>query len=257
MSELETLRVTRKAPALEVALNRPARANALTRQMIAELHRALDMAEADPAIRLVALAGEGEAFCSGMDFVEAAASGGDAASLRETVESFYSLLERFTTSSVLICACVAGRVTAGGVGLVAAADHAIATPGASFQLSEVAFGLLPATIAPFIIRRCGLHPAYRLALGAERIDAARASSIGLVDEIAEAPAEALRRFLIRVARVDPDCVSALKGLFRELWIVNEGTRRVTAEAISRQILRPETQASIRDFIGQSGASWKK
>ncbi|ATQ70578.1 MULTISPECIES: enoyl-CoA hydratase/isomerase family protein [Methylosinus] len=257
MSGFETLRVTRREPALEVALNRPARANALTREMIAELHRALDAAEADPAIRVVFLSGEGAAFCAGMDFVEAASCGGDEASLKQTVDSFYSLLERFTACSVLICASITGRVTAGGVGLIAAADHAVAAPGATFQLSEVAFGLLPATIAPFIIRRCGLHPTYRLALGAERIDAARALSLGLVDEIAEAPTEALRRFLIRAARVDPDCVSALKGLFRELWIVNEETRRVTAEAISRQILRPQTQEAIRGFLGQSSPPWKK
>lgn len=254
MSDYRTLAITRREPVLSVVLSRPERQNALTREMIDELHRALDEAEADPAIRLVALSGEGETFCSGMDFVEAGRVG-DSAALAPTVDAFFSLMERFTAGRVVVVAEVTGRVTAGGVGLVAACDYAIAGPGATFQLSEVVFGLLPATVAPFIIRRCGLQPAYRLSLTAQRIAAGEAARIGLVDEVSETPADALRQLLIRVARVEPDCVGALKGLFRELWIVDEATRKVTSEAIRRQIMAPSTQAAIRRFVEGSG-QWK-
>lgn len=253
----ETLRVTRRERMLEVVLNRPERQNALTRGMIDELHAALDQAEADPAVRLVVLTGEGESFCAGMDFVEAASGGGDAASLKPTVEAFYGLMERFTTSSAVIAALVTGRVTAGGVGLVAAADYVIAGKQASFQLSEVIFGLLPATVAPFIVRRCGMQAAFRLSLTAQRITAARAAEISLVDEVADAPADALRQFMIRAARVEPGCVADLKGLFRDMWIINEETRRLTVEAIARRILQPETAASIRRFVQDTRPPWQK
>lgn len=254
MSPYRTLAVTRREPVLAVALARPERQNALTREMIDELHRALDEAEADPAIRMVALSGEGETFCSGMDFAEAGQSG-DSAALEPTVEAFFGLMARFTASPVVVVAEVSGRVTAGGVGLVAACDYAIAGADASFQLSEVVFGLLPATVAPFIIRRCGLQPAYRLSLTAQRIGAQEAARIGLVDEVSDKPADALRQLLIRVARVEPDCVGALKGLFRDLWIVDEATRKVTTEAIRRQIMSPSTQAAIRRFVEGTGR-WK-
>ncbi len=253
----ETLRVTRRDRLLEVVLNRPERQNALTRGMIDELHATLDLAEADPDIRLLALSGEGEAFCSGMDFVEASTDGGDASALKPTIEAFYGLMERFTRSRTIIAAQVNGRVTAGGVGLVAAADYAIAGPRASFQLSEVIFGLLPATVAPFIIRRCGLQPAFRLALTAERINAERAAVLGLVDQVSDNPPDALRQFLVRAARVQPSCVAELKGLFREMWIINEDTKRAAVDAISRQIMRPETMDGIRRFVTDASPPWRK
>ncbi|MGE0415780.1 MAG: enoyl-CoA hydratase-related protein [Acetobacteraceae bacterium] len=252
----DTLVVTRRTRLLEVVLNRPHRQNALTRGMIAEMHRALDMAEADPEIRVVALSGAGDTFCAGMDFVEAAAEPGDPAQLQPTIEAFYDLMDRFTRTRVVIAALVTGRVTAGGVGLVAASDYVIAGPAASFQLSEIVFGLLPATIAPFIIRRCGMQAAYRLSLTAQRIDAERAASIDLVDEVSATPEDALRQFLVRAARVQPDCAAALKGMFRDMWIINEETRRLAVEAISRQILRPETVAGIRRFVQDASPPWR-
>jgi polyketide biosynthesis enoyl-CoA hydratase PksH len=253
----QTLRVARRERMLEVVLNRPERHNALTRGMIDELHAALDQAEKDPAIRLVVLLGEGESFCAGMDFMEASASQGDAASLKPAIEAFYGLMERFTTSSVVIAAVATGRVTAGGVGLAAAADYVIAGRQASFQLSEVIFGLLPATVAPFIVRRCGMQAAFRLSLTAQRIGAERAAEIGLVDEVAEAPADALRQFMIRAARIEPGCVADLKGLFRDMWIINDETRRVAVDAISRRILQPQTADAIRRFIQDARPPWQK
>ena len=252
-----TLRVTRRERMLEIVLNRPERQNALTRGMIDELHAALDQAEADPAVRLVVLMGEGASFCAGMDFVEASSSGGDAASLKPTIEAFYGLMERFTRSSVVIAALATGRVTAGGVGLAAAADYVIAGPQASFQLSEVIFGLLPATVAPFVVRRCGMQAAFRLSLTAQRITAGRAAEIGLVDEVADNPADALRQFMIRAARVEPDCVADLKRLFRDMWIVNDDTRRIAVDAITRRILQPGVADKIRGFVQDTGPPWQK
>lgn len=243
----QTLRVTRRERMLEVVLNRPERQNALTRGMIDELHAALDQAEAGSDVRLVVLMGEGESFCAGMDFVEAS-SGGDLASLKPTVEAFYGLMERFTTSRTVIAALTTGRVTAGGVGLAAAADYVIAGPQASFQLSEVIFGLLPATVAPFIVRRCGMQATFRLSLTAQRISADRAAAIGLVDEVAGNPADALRQFMIRAARIEPGCVADLKRLFRDMWIINEDTRRIAVDAITGRILQPGTADRIRSFV---------
>ena len=80
----EAILVERDGAIATVVLNRPERQNALNRGMIGELHAALDLAEADPDIRLLALSGEGEAFCSGMDFVEASSDGGDASALKPT-----------------------------------------------------------------------------------------------------------------------------------------------------------------------------
>ena len=150
-----------------------------------------------------------------------------------------------------------GRVTAGGMGLVAAADVVIATPRSTFQLSEVLFGLLPATVAPFLVRRVGFQDAYRMSLTAERIDAARAAAIRLVDEVTDAPAEALRRLLIRVARIAPGDGAAMKAYFRGLWTLDEATRGRAVDAITARITDPSVMAGISGFVREGGLPWRR
>ena len=192
-----------------------------------------------------------------MDFVEASSSGGDAGSLKPTVEAFYGLMERFTRSSTVIAALDDGAGDGRWRRARCRGRLVIAGPQASFQLSEVIFGLLPATVAPFIVRRCGMQAAFRLSLTAQRINAARAAEIGLVDEVADNPADALRQFMIRAARVEPDCVADLKGLFRDMWIINEDTRRIAVDAITRRILQPGTADKIRSFVQDARPPWQK
>src|SRR6201999_280988 len=105
--------------------------------MISELHAVLDLCEAAPEVRIVALAGQNGVFCNGMDFREATDTrlDGDAA-IEAAVTPFFDLLQRFTQSRKFVAALVDGQVNAGGMGLVAAADFALATPRSSFGLSE-------------------------------------------------------------------------------------------------------------------------
>ena len=146
---------------------------------------------------------------------------------------------------------------AGGMGLVAAADVVIATPRSSFQLSEILFGLLPATVAPFLIRRIGFQDAYRMSLTAERVDAARAQSLRLVDEVTETPPDALRRLLIRVARVSPSNIAAMKAYFRQLWLVDASTRTTAIDAITARITDPAVMQGIGAFMAGGGLPWRK
>jgi polyketide biosynthesis enoyl-CoA hydratase PksH len=257
MTEPRTLQVAPQGRVLSVVLNRPERQNALNAAMIAELHAVLDAAEADPDIRVVALAAAGPDFCAGMDFAEASSAAPADAAATQAIAAFYRLMERFTLTPKVVVANVSGRVTAGGVGLVAAADFVIATPAASFQLSEVLFGLLPATVAPFVIRRCGFQPAYRLSLTAQRIDAKRALELGLVDELGEDGAKALRELVMRIGRVREACVGDLKRYFRELWIIGQGTETAAVDTISRLISDPATIDGIRRFVQEASPIWRR
>ena len=245
---MDQIQTERTDGILRIGFNRPEKKNAMSPQMHRDMTAALDQLRYDDDVKVLVITGAGNSFCAGMDFVEAGATEAAAEALRPTVEDFYRLLERFTQSRVVIAAQVTGRVTAGGVGLVAATDYAIAGPAATFQLSEVIFGLLPATIAPFIIRRCGWQAAFRLSLTAQRIDAQRAAGLALVDDAVDNPADAMRQFMVRAARVPPHCVRDLKGLFREMWIINEDTRRRAVDVSVEQIMRPETHDSIRRFV---------
>jgi polyketide biosynthesis enoyl-CoA hydratase PksH len=255
--ELTPLRLTRRGMVLAATLDAPARGNPLSRAVIAGLHAALDEAEGDPALRILAIEGAGGTFCAGMDFAEATRTGPmTAEEVRALVGSLYDLFVRFTASPVTVVAIVDGPATAGGLGLVAASDIAIATPRASFQLSELLFGLLPATVAPFLVRRMGPQDPYRMTLTAERLDAPAALARRLVDEVTEKPAESLRRLMIRLDRIAPADIAAAKAYFRELWIIDAATREHAVGAISARIADPRTMPAIRAFLEQGATPWR-
>jgi polyketide biosynthesis enoyl-CoA hydratase PksH len=228
----------------------------LTRALIADLHRALDAAEAEGLRTLVIEGADPALFCDGMDFAEALSSPENAASAPQAIRPFFDLLARFTASPVVVVALVEGRVNAGGMGLVAAADMVVAGPDATFGLSEVLFGLVPAVVAPFLVRRIGWQATYRLSLTAERIAAPRAAAVGLVDELADNPRDALRRLAIRLDRTRPDGVAALKGYFGALHAIDDETGRRAVELIARLVSDPQTLAGIRDFMEGSGVPWR-
>lgn len=119
-----------------VTLHRPEAQNSIDDTLLAELLQALDAAEADPECRLVILTGENGVFCTGMDFAavarEAAGHGGEA--MRSA--RYMDVLRRLATIPRAVIARVDGRVTAGGVGLVAASDLVVATERSQFGLSE-------------------------------------------------------------------------------------------------------------------------
>ena len=251
-----TLEIGRERKLLRVVLSRPERRNALSAGMIAELHAALDEAEGDPDLRLVVLAAKGPVFCDGMDFAEAASGGTAAAGAPDVIGEFYRLMTRLTRSSKVVVSLVEGRVNAGGMGLVAASDYVIARSAASFGLSEVLFGLLPATVAPFLIRRIGFQPAFRLGLTAQRIDAEAARAINLVDELSADPDDALRRLLIRMERVREPTVAALKAHFADLWIMSAETERRSIARIKEAIADPQVAADIRAFVNDQVLPWQ-
>lgn len=254
----ETVRVQRQDTVALVEMVRAEAGNTLTRGMIAELHAALDACEADMGVRIIALAGSGGVFCDGMDFGEASGTQADGqAGIEAAITPFFDLLRRFTRSPKWVVAMVDGRVNAGGIGLVAAADHVLATPRSSFGLSEIMFGLLPATVAPFLIRRCGFQPAYRMSLLAQRIDAAQGREMRLVDEVVAGLDDGLRQLRLRIDRIRPGTLADGKSYFGELWPITDETRRRAVGQIARMIADPETLAGIRGFLEGGDVPWRK
>jgi polyketide biosynthesis enoyl-CoA hydratase PksH len=214
-----TLSVTTTAHALMVTLHRPERQNALNDAMLEELHAALDSAENTPGCRAFVMQGGGGTFCTGMDLEEAAqeVSGGS----WKTRARFFRLLRRFTTSPRLVVSVVDGRSEGGGVGLVAASDFVFASERARFSLPEALWGLRPASVLPFLIRRTGFQLAYSMTLSTLPIDARKAEHGGLVDTVAEDPRVPLQRLLARAAKLDPATINGCKRALRELAPISD------------------------------------
>jgi polyketide biosynthesis enoyl-CoA hydratase PksH len=256
--EFETLLVERSSGALTLTLHRPEARNSLDAALLDELHRALDLAERDPACALVIVQGEGGVFCTGMDFEEFAATvrAEDPARLRRWAASYTRALSRLSRLARVVVANVDGEVLAGGVGIAAACDLVVATTRSRFSLPEALWGLLPANVAPYLIRRVGFQRAYAMALTTGVVTASDARAAGLVDELTDRPDDALRALHRRVSRLDPRTILDLKRYFRAMWIVTDATEEAAADELVRLAADPRVQRNVTDFLNHQRLPWE-
>ena len=166
---------------LWLTLHRPAQRNALTPQLIAGLRQALTRADADSAARVVCLTGSGEqAFCAGADLASLSQEAG-AMAAHEARREYAGLLLDLWRLGKPVVACVNGSAFAGGLGLVAACDLAVAADDARFGTPEIDVGLFPYMALAPLQRVVGRRAALELALTGRRIDAEEAVRIGLLN----------------------------------------------------------------------------
>src|SRR3989449_6196973 len=168
-------------------LNRPEVRNAFNETMIAELTAAFGELERDPAVRAVVLAGRGKVFCAGADLNWMKRMGEvDFDENRKDAMAFGTMLNRLHALAKPTVARVHGAAFAGGMGLIAACDIAVASTDTEFCVSEVRLGLQPATISPYVLAAMGERTARRYFLTAARFPAAEADRLGLVQEVPQA-----------------------------------------------------------------------
>jgi methylglutaconyl-CoA hydratase len=194
-----------------ITLDSPHNANALSTGVLTKLRADLDEAMADPGVRVVVLTGAGKVFCSGADLKEASTTPTAAAPLMTGV-----LRLLWDSPKPVICR-VNGAARAGGIGLVAAADIAIATGRASFAFSEVRVGVVPAMISVPCLRRMPSRAAAEYFLTGEVFDAERAAEIGLLTKAV--PADDLdsetARYADMLLRGAPRALAATKEILRD------------------------------------------
>lgn len=166
-----------------ITLNRPDKRNAFNDEVISELTEAFKFCGEQADVRAVVLAATGKAFCAGADlnWMRAMADYTRDENLADADKLAQMLATIYNCPKPTIAA-IQGDVYAGGMGLVAACDIAIAVKNANFCLSEVRLGLIPATISPYVIRAMGARAAHRYFLTAEVFDAKEAKKIGFIHE---------------------------------------------------------------------------
>lgn len=241
-----------------VTMNRPEVFNAFNEAMIAELGQAFEQLSADPAVRLIVLAGSGKAFSAGADlqWMKRAAEATQAANL-EDARRFAAMLQRIAECPKPTLARVQGLALGGGVGLAAACDIALATPDAKFAVSEARFGILPAVIGPYVINAVGPRQARRLALTASRIPAAEALALGLVQEVVEDIDAALERWIVELLLNGPGALGEIKALFAQLEVgpITPAVRELTAQTIARVRMGDEAREGFAAFLAKRPAAW--
>lgn len=245
----DTILVAASGPALTVTLNRPARQNALTDLTLAELHAALDAAESLPACRLVVIRGADGHFCTGMDLEEAAGATTRAEGSHSPGAPFFSLLRRFTAIPRVVVSVVDGRAAGGGVGLAAASDFVFASERAQFGLPEALWGLLPCSVAPFLLRRVGFQAAYAMTLSTLPVNARQAERLGLVDEVSADPCVPLHRLASRVSKLEEATIAAAKRHFARLWPISQEVEAAALSEFDDLFSSARVQQAIAGFTG--------
>lgn len=163
-----------------ITLDSPRNRNALSKPMRAQLTAALQRAGTDDAVRVVVLTHTGTVFCAGMDLKETAV----AKPCEEGVREFPAILRLISTCPKPVVARLAGPARAGGVGMMAACDIAVAVDSATFAFTEVKIGLIPAVISIPVLARLNPVAARELLLTGAVFDAARALDAGLLNAVA-------------------------------------------------------------------------
>lgn len=243
-----------------LTLNHPAKHNAFNSDTVRLLQDYLTKAEQNDAVRVIVLAANGEHFCAGADLVWMQNMAN--ASLAENQQDALALAQlfhRLAHSSKATLALVHGAVMGGGGGLAACADLVIASEDTRFCFSEAKLGLIPATIAPYVIRRIGFQAARRYFLTAEVLDATSAHHLGLVDEkVSRAQLPERANALIQlIERNGPNAIREIKALLQRLTPISTPLIEETAQTLAAVRCSPEAQAGIRAFLNKSTPPWIK
>ncbi len=255
-----TLELESAGPVAWVWMNRPAVHNALNEAMIDELAETFLALGEDAAVRVIVLSGRGKSFSAGGDIDYMKRQG--AAPRAENLATARGLAEMFriiATCPRPTIARVNGAAMGGGVGLVAACDIAVASSASIFAASEVRLGLIPSTIAPYVVRAIGPRQASRLFVTGERIDAAHAQRIGLVHEVAEPDQLDVRLQLIidNLLAGGPSAQSAAKSLIED--VVDRPITRELMELTAMCIadIRSDAEAieGLSAFLEKRPADW--
>ena len=202
-----------------VTLNRPEIRNAFNDEMIAELTAAFTELGANDNVRVIVLAAAGKAFCAGADlnWMRAMADYSYEENLADA-DKLAQMLKTIYECPKPTIAAIQGDVYAGGMGLVAVCDVAIAVKIANFCLSEVRLGLAPATISPYVMKALGARAAQRYFLSAEVFDAKKARQMGFIHERVseESLNEEVAALCAKMVKNSSDAVKTCKRLLHDV-----------------------------------------
>lgn len=248
----ERLATERRGGVQYLILNRPERRNALDGAMIAALGAALARAAADPEVRVVALRGAGPDFCAGadLDSIRAMRDAGAMDNLADA-DRLGELLIAIRRLRRPVVALVHGRALAGGCGLATACDLVLAADDATFGYPEVHLGFVPAMVAAILRRNVGEKRAFELITRGERIPAAEAVGIGLVNRVF--PANSFEAqcdgYLGELASASASAVELCKRLlYLQDGLAFEAAIRAGAEVNALARATPDAQAGIARFL---------
>lgn len=243
-----------------VTLNRPDKRNAFNDEVIQELTDAFAFCGEQDEVRVVVLTGNGKAFCAGADlnWMRAMADYSHDENLADAGKLAQMLATIYNCPKPTVAA-IQGDVYAGGMGLIAACDIALAVKHVNFCLSEVKLGLIPATISPYVIRAMGARAAHRYFLTAEVFDAKEAKKIGFIHERVDEEEfkQHLDNLVKHLVNASPNAVTACKKLVQDIAFaeINDDLVKQTVARIADIRASAEGKEGVQSFLQKRKPNW--
>ena len=259
MTALEPLLLRNDADGVvTLTLNRPKQFNSLSQDLLVELQSALDAIAADASARVVVIAGNGRAFCSGHDLKEMRAH-----HEKEYMQALFRQCGRVMTTigemQQPVIARVHGIATAAGCQLVAQCDLAVAVEDARFAVSGINVGLFCSTPAVSLSRNIGRKQAMEMLLTGDFIDAHEAQRRGLVNRVvaaADLDGE-VGKLCASIVAKSPVAVATGKRMFyKQLEMGVAGAYQYAAEVMACNMMAEDVAEGIDAFMAKRPAQWK-
>ena len=249
--------------AVFVTINRPARKNAFDAATIAALREAFETLHAADHVRVVFVRGAGGTFSAGADleWMRDAADWSESDN-RDDAMGLAKMLKALHDVPALTVAIVEGAAMGGGAGIVAACDMAVAVKGTRFAFSEVKLGLIPGTIAPYVVEAVGARTARALFATGEVFSAEEAQAFGLVSQVLGSSDEidGYVSGLVRTMRAcAPGAVGDAKRLVHHVAgkAIDRDLMEETAKRIARARVSEEGQEGVRAFLEKRKPAWTR
>ena len=245
-----------------ITMNNPDKHNAFDDQIIAELSDAFQQVADDENVRVVILASEGKSFSAGADlnWMKRMASYTREENFRDS-QALAELLRRLNFLPKPTIARVQGAAFGGAVGLVSCCDMAVGSERASFCLSEVKIGLIPATISPYVVAAMGQRAARRYFTTAERFNADTALQLGLLSQLVSADEldATIDSLVEQLLANGPAAIEAAKQLVFDVADkeINEALIEDTCQRIADIRVSPEGQEGLGAFLEKRQPAWQQ
>lgn len=244
-----------------ITLNRPERRNAFDSRMISELTQAFDESAQEPSLRGVLLSSTGPVFCAGADlqWMQSTSPVSDAQAT-DDAHRLTRMYRAIDESPCPVIARVQGPAFGGGLGLMAVCDIIVAAEDATFSLSEARLGLIPAVIAPFLLRKAGESFLRRYALTGETFGPSVAHRFGIVHDVVPQSDldDRIAELIDAIKQLAPHATRTTKGLLLKIPPLTEQERETTcAEANARARGAAEAMEGLRAFAEKRPPQWAK
>jgi polyketide biosynthesis enoyl-CoA hydratase PksH len=250
----ETLQVRLQDSICFVRLDRPEANNTINQRLVEECHQVLDACETSATV--VVFSGNDETFCFGADFQDIRDRSGNGQAPETGPDRLYDLWMRMASGPYITVSHVRGKANAGGIGFVAASDVVLADETAKFSLSELLFGVIPACVLPFLVRRVGFQRAHYLTLMTQPITVQQAHDWGLVDAWEPNSEALLRRHLLRLRRLSGVAIGRYKRYANQLGMALSDCRQVALAANAEVFSDPRNIDGIVRYVERGVFPWE-